>query len=128
MEWWGAGEVFLVKDADLESGVSVGRKWDICEAVWGGVSETIQQEWIEVYDAGGMDGVFGRLTDQTIELQTVETVEGITCPIGRADCEDVELLSTFFNMDSAEKGVGERRFSGIKDVFSCDLNGIRVVD
>ena len=75
-----------------------------------------------------MDGVFGRLTDQTIELQTVETVEWITCYIGRADCEDVELLSTFFNMDGAEKGVGEGGFSGIKDVSSCDLDGIGVVD
>ena len=48
---------------------------------------------------------FKELTDQTIELQTVETVEWIACPIGRADREDVELLSTFFNMDGAEKRV-----------------------
>ena len=44
-----------------------------------------EQEWIEVYDAGGMNGVFGRLTDQTIEMQTAETVAWITGPIGRAD-------------------------------------------
>lgn len=43
------------------------------------------QEWIEVYDAGGMNGLFGRLTDQTIEMQTTETVVRITGPIGRAD-------------------------------------------
>jgi len=80
-----------------------------------------------VCDAGGTDDVFKGLTDQTIELQTVETVEWITCPIGRADREDVELLSAFFNMDGAEKGVYEGGFSGIKDVFPCDLNGIGVV-
>jgi hypothetical protein len=55
--------------------------------------------------AGGLNDVFGRLTGQTIELQTVETVERIVCPIGRDDREDVELQSTFFNMDGAEKGV-----------------------
>ena len=37
------------------------------------------------YDTGEMNGAFGRLTDQTIELQTAEKVEWIICPIGRAD-------------------------------------------
>jgi len=27
------------------------------------------------------------------------------CPIGRKDLKDIELLTTFFDMDGAEKGV-----------------------
>jgi len=78
--------------------------------------------------AGGLNDVFGRLTGQTIELQTVETVERIVCPIGRDDREDVELQSTFFNMNGAEKGVREGGLfsSGLEDTPPCALDGFVV--
>ena len=64
---------------------------------------SMREEWMEVYRAGGLNYEFGRLTYQIIKLQTVETVERVIRPIGRDDREDVELLTTLFNVDGAEE-------------------------
>jgi hypothetical protein len=88
----------------------------------------MREEWIEVYGAGGLNYEFGRLTYHIVKPQTVETVERIIRPIGRDDREDVELLATLFNVDGAEEGIYKGwRFSGIKDVPSCKLDGIGVM-
>jgi len=65
----------------------------------------MREEWMEVYRAGGLNYEFERLTYHIIKPQTVETVERIIRSIGRDDREDVELLTTLFNVDGAEEGI-----------------------